>query len=419
MVGMGMMMHVSPMLSFVLISMMAPISIGAVVYGRYIKGLAKQTQHHMAESMKIAEEKMSNIKTVKSFCKESLEMQKYENQTAEILSLSMRDAKASASFMGMAAFAGNCSVIGILWAAGGLVMDGIITIGDLSSFLMYTLYVGTSLAGITGFYADLMKASGASSRIFEWLHLFQTNSPMEQKSLVKPALTGSIRFENVSYKYATRERYCLDSFSLSIEPGEIVAIVGESGVGKSTIMSLLLGFYPAEKGSITVDGYDIKDIDMNYWRSQVGYVSQEPVLFYGTIAENIVFGLPLHFNDPNWKDKMKEAARLANALDFIESFPSSFDTQVGEGGLALSGGQKQRIALARALIKDPKVLLLDEATSALDSKSEHLVQLALDAAMKGRTVIVIAHRPSTIRKANRICIMKNGKIKEGESSQES
>jgi len=277
----------------------------------------------------------------------------------------------------------------------------------LSAFLLYTVYVGSSITGLASFQAELMKGIGASTRLFEILHREPEFSSAGGVRPVAPA--GEISFKNVSFRYPTRpEAAVLQGFSLDVPAGSIQAIVGSSGSGKSTVANLLLQLYSLEGGQILFDGMDMQGMDAQWLRERViSIVSQEPVLFNGTIAENIAYGVP-----EAEQEEVERVARIANAAGFISRFPEGYETMVGERGLSLSGGQRQRIAVARALLKDPKVLILDEATSALDTESEHLVQQALDRLMAGRTVIVIAHRLSTIKSADNIAVLEDGIIKE-------
>ncbi|OZJ02155.1 hypothetical protein BZG36_04638 [Bifiguratus adelaidae] len=290
-----------------------------------------------------------------------------------------------------------------------MVMSQSISVGDLASFLLYTAYVGGSLGGLTSFYSEVMKGIGAGSRLFELLDR-PSAIPLDSGEILKDA-RGRIQFHNVDFAYPTRPKTAIfKDMNLIIDPGTVVAVVGQSGSGKSTVGSLLLRFYDPIRGTITINDTDIKKLNLHWWRRQIGLVSQEPVLFAGTIAENIAYGA----NDDTEVslEDVQNAARKANCENFILSFPDGYDTFVGERGISLSGGQKQRIAIARALLKDPTILILDEATSALDAESEALVQDALETLMRGRTVFTIAHRMSTIRSADVIACLDQGRVAE-------
>ena len=294
---------------------------------------------------------------------------------------------------------GNMTILALLYVGGGMVQSGAISIGELTSFLMYTAYAGSSLFGLSGFWSELMKGVGAASRLFELQDRKPTISPTVG-SPVKSA-RGPIRFENVSFSYPTRPAVNIfKDLDFEIPQGSNIAVVGPSGGGKSTIASLLLRFYSPTQGTIKIDGVDISTMNVKQLRRKIGIVSQEPVLFSGTIAENIAYAKPSAS-----RKEIIEAARKANCR-FIEDFPDGLDTSVGPRGAMLSGGQKQRIAIARALVKNPDILILDEATSALDAESETLVNAALAALLKGNnTTISIAHRLSTIKRSDSVVVL--------------
>lgn len=288
-----------------------------------------------------------------------------------------------------------------------MVKNGVITIGELSSFLMYTVYAGSSMVGLSGFYGEMMKGVGAASRLFELQDRKPTISPT--KGLPVKSARGPIEFKNVIFSYPTRPAVSIfEDLNFKIEQGTNVAIVAPSGAGKSTVASLLLRFYNPTSGTITIDGRDITTMNAKQLRRKIGFVGQEPVLFSGTIAENIAYGVP-----DATRAEIVAAARKANC-QFISDFPDGLETHAGARGTQLSGGQKQRIAIARALIKKPDILILDEATSALDAESETLVNQALHKLLReNNTTISIAHRLSTIKRSDRIiCINADGKVAE-------
>ncbi|EPB86558.1 ATP-binding cassette, subfamily B (MDR/TAP), member 10 [Mucor circinelloides 1006PhL] len=405
-VGSSMMLVVSPKLTGIMMLIVPPVALFGIVYGRYVKTLSRKTQTALSEITKVAEERISSIRTVQAFAKEESEQKRYGLRVLDVFALAKKEAFASAAFFGGAGLSGNLAVLAVLWYGGQMVMENVITIGELTSFMLYTAYVGTALGGMTSFYSEIMKGVGASDRIFELL---------DRKSAIKldsgkilQDVKGKIKFEGINFSYPTRpQSHIFKDFSLTVEPGTVIAVVGPSGSGKSTIGSLLLRYYDPNAGNIFIDDTSIKDINLRWWREQVGVVSQEPTLFAGTIAENIAYG-----RENATLEEIQDAAVKANCASFINSFADKYDTLVGERGVSLSGGQKQRIAIARALLKNPKVLILDEATSALDSESEVLVQEALNRLMQGRTVFTIAHRLSTIRSADLVACLSDGGVAE-------
>ncbi|KAJ3320738.1 ATP-binding cassette sub- B member 10, mitochondrial [Boothiomyces sp. JEL0866] len=412
--GLGAMLYVNVQLTMTIMLIVPAISIAAVTYGRYVRGLAKKTTDASAELTKLSGEKLQHLRTVRAFAKETAEIEKYNDKAEDVYKLGMQQGYASATFFSLMGFSGNIVILAILYYGGSLVNSGLISIGELTSFFLYTIYgslalilVGSSLVGLSSWYTDLNKGAGAGDRIFSLINQPSFIENTAGKKLEN--LQGNIEFKNVAFSYPTRpEAKILSDLSFSLSPGEHVAIVGHSGSGKSTITQLLLRFYDPEHGSITIDGIPLSEIDPVWMRgSLMGLVSQEPTLFSDTVKENIRYGKP-----DATDDEVIEAAKKANAHDFITSFPQGYDTHLGDRGQQISGGQKQRIAIARALLKNPRILVLDEATSALDNASEILVQEALDRLIKGRTVITIAHRLSTIQKADRIFMLGKGKVME-------
>jgi ATP-binding cassette subfamily B protein len=323
--------------------------------------------------------------------------------------LAAKRALANGAFAGVAGFAGYTAIALVVWYGGHMVTDGTMSMGELTAFLIYTLMLAVSLGALSGLYGDFMRAAGASSRVFE---LIDQRATLEDSGGQKLSdVRGSVALDDVHFTYPSRPDIpVLTGVSLKIEPGEVVALVGPSGSGKSTVAALLARFYDPDQGTVRLDGHDLKDLDPKDLRQYIGVVSQEPVLFATSIRENIAYG-----RTDATLEQIRAAARAANAEAFIDAFPEGFETTVGERGIRLSGGQKQRIAIARALLKDPRILVLDEATSALDSESEHLVQEALDRLMAGRTTLVIAHRLSTVRDATIVAVLDGGRIIESGS----
>ncbi|KAL4739594.1 P-loop containing nucleoside triphosphate hydrolase protein [Aspergillus similis] len=400
-VGFGMMAYVSLKLSSILALLLPPIGLGAIFYGRAIRNLSRKIQRNLGTLTKIAEERLGNVKTSQSFAGEILEVNRYNTQVRKIFELGKKESLISATFFSSTGLMGNLTILALLYVGGGMVKSGAISIGELTSFLMYTAYAGSSMFGLSSFYSELMKGVGAASRLFELQDRQPTISPTKGTKVV--SARGPIRFENVTFSYPTRPAVPIfRDLNFEIPQGTNVAIVGPSGGGKSTIASLLLRFYSPSEGRVLINGQDIKEMNAKSLRRRIGVVAQEPVLFSGTIAENISYGSP-----HSTRSEIVAAARKANC-QFISDFPDGLDTQVGPRGAQLSGGQKQRIAIARALIKDPDILILDEATSALDAESETLVNSALAALLRGNnTTISIAHRLSTIKRSDSIVVLGN------------
>ncbi|KAK9448134.1 P-loop containing nucleoside triphosphate hydrolase protein [Limtongia smithiae] len=406
--GVSMMAYVSIQLTGVMLLIVPPVAIFAFVYGRRIRNVARETQKALGTATKVAEERLSNIKTAQSFSGEIQEVHRYNERVREIFDLGKREALYSAMFFSLTRFSGDLTILAILAAGSQMVTSNTITIGELSSFMMYAAYTGGSMFGLSSFYAELMKGVGAASRLFE-LEDRKPKIKITQGRPVPNNAQGMIEFRDVAFAYPTRPAATIfDGLSFSVQPGKNVCIVGPSGSGKSTISQLLLRFYDPLRGQITIDGEDIRQFNLKSLRRAIGAVSQEPVLFSGSIAENIAYGK----TDVTRAD-IVTAAKRANC-GFIEDFPDGLDTQVGPRGAQLSGGQKQRIAIARALIRNPSILILDEATSALDAESESAVNEALVRLMQSNTTTIsIAHRLSTIMRSDYIIVMNsNGQVEE-------
>ncbi|KAK5451475.1 ATP-binding cassette permease mdl1 [Exophiala xenobiotica] len=405
--GFGLMAWVSLKLTGILGLLFPPVAIAAFFYGRAIRNLSRKIQKNLGTLTKIAEERLGNVRTSQAFAGEILEVHRYNTQVRKIFDLGKRESLISATFFSTTGFMGNMTILTLLYVGGGMVSNGTISIGELTSFLMYTAYAGSSLFGLSSFYSELMKGVGAASRLFELQDREPTISPTKGDKVV--SARGPIRFENLTFSYPTRPAVKIfQNLDFEIPQGTNVAIVGPSGGGKSTIASLILRFYTPTEGRILIDGKDISTMNVKSLRRKIGIVSQEPVLFSGTIAENIAYGRP-HAT----RADILRAARRANC-QFISDFPDGLDTSVGARGTQLSGGQKQRIAIARALVKEPDILILDEATSALDAESETLVNEALASLLKGsNTTISIAHRLSTIMRSDTIiCLGNDGRVAE-------
>ncbi|KAJ5899764.1 ABC transporter integral membrane type 1 [Penicillium taxi] len=397
--GFTLMAYTSLKLSSILFLLLPPIGLSAFFYGRAVRNLSRTIQKNLGTLTKIAEERLGNVKTSQSFAGEILEVNRYNKQVRKIFETGKKESLISAAFFSSTGLMGNMTILCLLYVGGGMVQSGAISIGELTSFLMYTAYAGSSMFGLSSFYSELMKGVGAASRLFELQDRQPTIHPTRGDKVV--SARGPIRFENVSFSYPTRPAVSIfKNLDFEIPQGTNVAIVGPSGGGKSTIASILLRFYSPTAGRVLIDGKDISGMNAKSLRRKIGVVAQEPVLFSGTVADNISYGRP-----DATRSEIVIAARKANC-QFIGDFPDGLDTHVGARGAQLSGGQKQRIAIARALIKQPDILILDEATSALDAESETLVNEALAALLSSNnTTISIAHRLSTIKRSDTIIVL--------------
>ncbi len=405
---------VSVKLTLVMLSTFPPAIVGAIFLGRYIRKMGRKAQDSLASANVVVEETLQAIPIVKSFTNEWYESSRYKSGLRDVVKYGLQAANARGAFVVFLITAVFGGITLTVWFGATQIADGLITIGDLVYFVMITLFVGGSIAGLGDLYGQLQKMIGASERIRGILKEDGELSLPEGPVKVTEPVTGDIRFDQVGFSYPTRpDVEVLKDVSLHIKRDTKVALVGHSGAGKSTITQLILRFYQIQRGEITIDGKPILDYDLSALRSQIGVVPQEVVLFGGTIRENIAYGRP-----DATEEEILEAARQANAWEFIERFPEQMETLVGDRGIKLSGGQRQRIAIARAILKNPTILILDEATSSLDAESEHLVQEALNQLMEGRTTIVIAHRLSTIRLVDRIYVIEGGEIVESGSHDE-
>ncbi|CAD5260304.1 MULTISPECIES: ABC transporter transmembrane domain-containing protein [Halomonadaceae] len=376
-----------------------------VWYGRRVRRLSRTSQDRVAELGRYAEEALSGIKTLQAFTHEAVDKSHYGQRVEQAFGSAVERTQQRAWLTGVAMLVVFTAVGLMLWQGGQAVLNGTMSAGELSAFIFYAVLAAGAIATLAEVAGDVQRAAGAAERLLELLDTQPAiQSPVNPQSLPSPS-RGEITLENVTFTYPGRETPALNGFDLHIKPGERVAVVGPSGAGKSTLLALLLRFYDPSQGRITLDDRDVRTLDLAALRSAMGLVAQEPVLFSGSVAENLRYG------DPEADiDRLRLAAQDASALDFIDALPQGFDTPLGPGGVQLSGGQRQRLAIARALLKNPAVLLLDEATSALDAESERLVQQALDRLMVGRTSIVIAHRLATVIAADRLLVLDGGKL---------
>uniref|UniRef100_A0AAX7SEB2 ATP-binding cassette, sub-family B (MDR/TAP), member 10 n=1 Tax=Astatotilapia calliptera TaxID=8154 RepID=A0AAX7SEB2_ASTCA len=374
--GVSMMFYVSPSLASFVLLIVPPMAGLAVIYGRYLRSISKRTQDALAQATQLAEERISNMRTVRAFGKELSEVDKYTQKTDHVLGLAKKEAVMRAGFFGVTGLSGNMMILSVLYKGGLLMASQHMTVGELSSFLMYTFWVGISIAGLSSFYSELMKGFGAGARLWELLDRKPEFPLNEGKILPADQLKGQLKFCDVSFAYPTRkEAPIFQNLNLLVPAGSIMAVVGASGSGKSSMVSLLLRLYDPDAGVITIDGHDIRDLNPYWLRSHIGTVSQEPVLFSCSIRENIAYGA----TDPDavTTEDVYRAAKVANAYDFIQTFPKGFDTVVGEKGVLLSGGQKI-IAFTEEL----------------------------------ETVVIIAHRLSTIKNADAVAVLDQRRIAE-------
>jgi subfamily B ATP-binding cassette protein MsbA len=384
--------------------LLAPViaGIGAVL-GQRLERQSTRVQDALAQSTVVAEEGLSGIRVVQSFAREAYEAERFTGDLQEATRAAIRVALLRAGFEGLLVFLGFGAIATIIWFAGRQVIAGTMTLPLLTSFLIYGVQIAFGIGQLASLYGEARQALGAVRRVFELLDA-QPSVRDRPGAPALPRMAGEIRFEGVSFGYGS-EATVLRDIELTIAPGEIVALVGPSGAGKSTLFNLIPRFYDPTAGAVRIDGHDLRAVMAASVREQVGLVPQETLLFGGTVRENIRYGR-LEASDA----EIEVAARAANAHAFIVALPQGYDTIVGERGTRLSGGQRQRIAIARAILKDPRILLLDEATSALDTESERLVQAALERLMQGRTTVVIAHRLSTVVAADRIVVLEQGRI---------
>ncbi|CAH1163876.1 unnamed protein product [Phaedon cochleariae] len=398
---------ISPEMTFITLLCIPTVVVVGTLFGSLLRSTSRKAQAQLEKTTAVADEAVGNIRTVRAFAMEDQEQILFNSEADLALSLNKQLGFGIGMFQAGTNIFINSMVLSTLYMGGYLLTTNRLSAGEVMAYLMSSQTIQRSLAQISLLFGSVVRGVAAGSRVFEYINMNPTMSLRGGKILSEDLLKGEIQFKNVTFAYPTRkQQIVLKNFNLNVPAGKTIAIVGASGNGKSTVVALLERFYDIDGGSITVDGHDIRTLDPSWLRKKVlGLISQEPVLFGTSIIENIRYGKP-----DATDDEVKQAASLANADEFINSFPRGYNTLVGERGVTLSGGQKQRIAIARALLKNPAVLLLDEATSALDTESEKIVQNALERARAGRTVIVIAHRLSTIKKADLIVVLNKGQI---------
>ena len=398
-------------LTLFMLAIIPAMMLAAVFFGRYIKRFSKQVQEKVAESNTIIEETLQGISNVKAFTNEFFEIGRYTKKTNEVMQIAKKGGRYRGAFASFIIFCLFGSIVAVIWYGVLMINSNELSIGELFTFILYSVFIGASVGGMADIYAKLQKAIGATEHLMD---ILEEEKEEIHSTFSADAVNGHIKFHNLSFAYPSRpDVQVLNNLNFEVQQGHNIALVGPSGAGKTTLASILFGFYKIEDGQISIDGKNIEEYDLHFLRKQIAIVPQDIILFGGSIKENIAYG-KLDASE----QEIEEAAKKANALNFINDFPEKMETLVGERGIQLSGGQRQRIAIARALLKNPSILILDEATSALDSESEKLVQEAMDVLMKGRTSIVIAHRLSTIKNADCILVLENGQIIEQGTHQE-
>jgi len=385
-----------------------PLVVGAAfVFGRRLRRASTGVQDRVAEAMGMADEAFSQIRTVQSFVREAEETRRYGAFLAGVVDAAIRRARLRALFFGVVGFAAFGGVVAVLWQGGRLVLAGLLTPGALVSFLLYAITVAAAVGSLASLFGAYQEAVGAATRVFELLDTQPTVAEPARPTPLKRPVRGDVVVDRVSFRYTETLPLALDEVSLHVAPGEVVALVGPSGAGKTTLASLLPRFWDVTSGRITLDGVDVRELSFADLRGAIGVVPQEPALFSGTARENIAYS-----NPSASEREIIAAARAAHAIEFIDRLPDGLDTRVGERGVKLSGGQRQRLAIARVFLKDPAVVILDEATSSLDAESERLIEEAMVDLLRGRSTLIIAHRLSTVRRADRVVVLDHGRVVE-------
>lgn len=415
--GVVMLLSISPRLASVALLVVPPMAVGARVFGRHLRKLGTRAQDELAVASGQLQESISAIEIVQAYTREAHEIERYQSAIARVFDLFVRQIRVRSAFMSLASFAAFGTVSGIFWLGGRMVAQGELRPGELTEFFLYTTLVAGAVAALAGLVARYHQASGATARIFEILdtpHELQSPSApdsedvrLEQDGHPGRKAGATVEFSDVAFSYPGRGEVVLDGVDLRVPAGLSCALVGSSGSGKSTLARLILRFWDPTRGQVRLDGVDLREMSLSRLRGRMALVPQDPVLFSGTVRDNIRYGRLDATNA-----EIEAAAKAAYADGFVRAFEAGYDTLVGERGLTLSGGQRQRIAIARALLRDPEVLILDEATSALDGQSEGHVQAALERAAQGRTTIIIAHRLSTVQNADLIAVIEQGRVVE-------
>ena len=411
--GIAMMFVTNPRLTLTTLAVVPVVVIAAFTFGRALRKASTSVQDRIGEAMGMADESFGSIRTVQSFTREGIETQRFSALLHDLVGVAVSRARIRALFFGVVGFVAFGSVAAVLWQGGAQVVEGKLTAGTLVAFLFYALFVAAAVGTLASLFGNFQEAIGAASRVFELLDAEPTVREPEHPRRFTEPVRGAVTLEAVAFRYQPDLPDVVQDISLDIAPGEVVALVGRSGAGKTTIASLLPRFWDVTAGRITLDGINIRELSLDTLRGAIGIVPQEPVLFSGSIRENIAYARP----DASDADVLR-AAQAAHAWEFIERLPEQWSTRVGERGVKLSGGQRQRIAIARVFLKDPAVVILDEATSSLDTESERYVEQALEQLLQGRTTLLIAHRLSTVRRADRVVVLDQGRIVETGSHDE-
>jgi ATP-binding cassette subfamily B protein len=404
--GIGLMLWTSMKMTMLVLWPIPVILIPIIILGRRVRKLSRENQDWIAASSGDASEQLLSAQTVQAFTHESLSRAKFADVTERSYVAARRRIGTRAVMTAIVIFIAFSAIVGFLWMGANDVRTGVITVGELVQFMIYTIMVAGALAALTEIWGELQRAAGATERLVELLTAEDAVQDPEAPAVLPGRALSKIDFESVHFAYPSRPGIAaLDGISLSVRPGETVALVGPSGAGKTTIIQLLMRFYDPQAGHVRLDGMDLQTLARDDFRRQIALVPQDPVIFADTARENIRFGRP-EASDA----EVEAAARAAAAHDFLLALPEGYDSEVGERGVMLSGGQKQRIAIARAILRDAPVLLLDEATSALDAESEQAVQQAVETLSEGRTTLIVAHRLATVKKADRIVVFEQGRI---------
>ncbi len=396
-----------PQLMVTTVAVAPAVVVVGVLFGRYLHRRSVEVQDRIADANATAEEALTQIPVVQSFVRERLEKQRYAGRMTSALGAALRRALARGVFFGVITFVTFAGIVVVLWEGGRLVLAGQISGGELVSFLLYSVTVAAAITALAAVWSGYKEAQGAAQRVFELLETVPSIEDPADPVPLRADGTGELAFESVWFRYGPKEPWVLSEIDLRLGRGEIVALVGPSGGGKSTLAALVPRFWDPSRGRITLHGTDLRQLRTSELRSVIGIVPQEPMLFGGTVAENIAYG-----REGATRSGIFAAARAAHAHEFILALADGYETVVGERGIRLSGGQRQRIAIARILLKEPEILILDEATSSLDTESERLVEEALEVAMRGRTTIIIAHRLRTVQRADRLLVLESGRIVE-------
>jgi subfamily B ATP-binding cassette protein MsbA len=389
-----------------------PVVVGlAIVFGRRLRRASAGVQDRVADAMASANEAMSQIRTVQGFHREADEASSFGDRLSAVVDAAIKRAYLRAGFFGVVGFIAFAGVVAVLWKGGELVVSGQLTAGALVSFLLYAITVAASVGQLASLFGSYQEAIGAAQRVFDLLDRdSEVAEPARPVPMPRP-VRGHLVFDNVAFRYAAELPEVLHDISFEIRPGEVVALVGPSGAGKSTIANLLPRFWDVTAGRVTLEGVDVRQLSFADLRGAIGIVPQDPALFSGSVRENIAYARPSVGAAPS-QDEIEAAAHAAHALEFIDRLPQGWDTRIGERGIKLSGGQRQRIAIARVFLRNPALVVLDEATSSLDTESERLIEAAMEDLLRNRSTLIIAHRLSTVRRADRVLVLEHGRIVE-------